>query len=486
MPNERSADGVHPGRRPGRDDLEALAAIVGPGAVSVDAGDRAAYGTDRAVGPWTADAGAVVRPKTLVEVRAVVRCCEQRGLPIVPSGGRTGLVGGAVATAGEVVVSLDRMRAVLDVDPRARTVRCEAGATVAAVDEAARAHGLFYPVDFAAKGTAQVGGTIATNAGGVRVVRYGSTRSWVRGLVLVTGGGRVLRLGRGLVKDNTGYALEHLVVGAEGTLGIVVEATLGLAVPPRAVAVGVVGAASVEALLGLYERLSSARCTVSAFECFDEACLGAVLRARGEIRPPLQTTAPMYGLVEIEHDGDSAEAALDALAEVLCQAQEAGEISDATMAQTPAQARALWSLRESVSEALHPRRPHKADVTLPQRAMGDFLARARALVERHVSQGELRIFGHLGDGNLHVNLLPPRDADLPASALAVFDEALYGLVSDLGGSLSAEHGVGLLKRPYLSLRRTPEELALMRAVKAAFDPAGVFNPGKLLPDAGAS
>ncbi|RMG94140.1 MAG: FAD-binding oxidoreductase [Deltaproteobacteria bacterium] len=462
--------------------LEALEGVVGPEGLSVDPADLDFYGRDRAVGPWPVRAGAVVRPATVEAVSEVVRVCEARGVGIVPSGGRTGLAGAAVAPAGEVVLSVERMRGVLAVDPVARTVRCRAGTTVAEVDAAAREHGLFYPVDFAAKGTAQVGGTIATNAGGVRVVRYGPTRAWVRGIVAVTGGGEVLELGRGLVKDNTGYALEQLFVGAEGTLGIVVEATLGLAVPPASTCVAVVGARDVPALLTLYRRLGTVGLRISAFECFDAGCLGAVLEARGQGTPPLATEAPIYGLVEVEADAVAeATAVQDALVEALCDAQEDGVVVDATVAQTAAQARALWSLRESVSEALHPRRPHKSDVTIPQSNMPRFLDELGDVVARHVPEGELRIFGHLGDGNLHVNLLPPKGGVLLEESIEAFDAELYRLVGELGGSLSAEHGIGLLKRAYLPLRRSPVEIDLMRRIKQVFDPKGVFNPGKVFP-----
>ena len=467
-------------RSPTAEDLEALASVVGPAAVSADPADLDHYGRDRAVGPWPVRPGAVVRPGSTQEVAAVVRLCEERGLAIVPSGGRTGLVGGAVAPAGEVVLSLERMRAILDVDPAARTVRCEAGATVADVDAAAREHGLFYPVDFAAKGTAQIGGTIATNAGGVRVVRYGPTRAWVRGLCVVVGGGRVLRLGRGLVKDNTGYALEHLFVGAEGTLGVVVEAVLGLAVPPVATAVALVAAEGVVPLLDLFERAGTARLRLAAFECFDDGCLAAVLAARGLAAPPFATRAPMYGLVETE--GEDEAALVESLTDLLCTAQDEDVVADAVVAQTPAHARTLWALREAVSEALHPRGPHKSDVTVPQARMEAFLDRLRVLASEHLPGAELRIFGHLGDGNLHVNLLPSAGGRFDPARLSAFDRALYTLVGELGGSLSAEHGIGLLKREHLPLRRSPEEIEVMRRIKGVFDPAGVFNPGKLLPE----
>jgi FAD/FMN-containing dehydrogenase len=453
-----------------------------------DPDERVHYGSDRCRGGWPVAPGAVVRPADVGQVQAVVRACALHGVGIVPSGGRTGLTGAATATSGEVVLSLDRMRKVLAVDPVGRTLQCEAGVTVESVAAAAAEHGLLYPVDFAAKGSAQIGGTIATNAGGVRVIRYGSTRSWVMGMKVVLASGEVIDVGGALVKDNTGYDLRQLFIGAEGTLGIVVEATLRLCAPPAGAVVALCAAPADGAVLDVFTRVGRSGLTLAAFECFDRGCLRHVLAHRGRAGTgPFAEPSPQHVLIEIETPGAtdaSHEATVDVLAEVLAGAQEAGEITDAVLAGTPAQARDLWALREDTSESLHSHTPHKSDVTLPVAKIANFLSIWRTEVASALPECEAVVFGHVGDGNLHLNILRPANLELPTfvERCHAFNDRTYGLVRDFGGSISAEHGIGLLKRDYLHFTRSPTEIQLMRAVKSAFDPTGLLNPGKLLPD----
>ena len=463
---------------------EALEAVVGAPNVRAEADDLAYYGSDRCRGAWPVAPSLIVLPGSAQQVQDVVRTCSAHGAVIVPSGGRTGLAGGATATAGEVVVSLERMHRIHGIDTAARTLRCEAGATVEAVQIAAKARGLLYPVDFAAKGSAQIGGSIATNAGGVRVLRYGGTRAWVAGLEVVLASGERVEVGRGLVKDNTGYDLRQLFIGSEGTLGIIVGATMRLTNPPRGSVVALCAVPRDDAILVVFERLQRAF-ELSAFECIDAAGLRHVLEHAGKTGPgPFAEPAPQHVLVEVEvtATGDTAEAdTADALALVLADAQDAGEIVDAVLASTPAQAADLWSLREGISESLHRHRPHKADISVPISELTKFLAAWRVLAAQHLDDCETVIFGHVGDGNLHLNVLPPADADETdfRRRAAAFDEHSYALVEAHGGSVSAEHGIGLLKRDHLHHCRSDVEIAVMRQVKAALDPGNLFNPGKI-------
>jgi FAD/FMN-containing dehydrogenase len=381
-------------------------------------------------------------------------------------------------------VSLERMNRILEVDPAARILRCQAGASVEAVQNAAAERGLVYPVDFAAKGTAQIGGSIATNAGGVKVLRYGTTRPWVAGLRVVVASGDVIDLGGALVKDNTGYDLRQLFIGSEGTLGLIVEASMHLCSPPRGQVVALCAVPDDGRVLDLFARMQASM-LLQAFECFDQGCLAHVLAHRGAgRRGPFAEASAQHALVEVEVEGQGAQAqsdTLERLTECLADAQEAGEISDAVVAATSQQERDLWALREGVSESLHGRCPHKADVALPIAKVADFVGRWRALARQHLPGIEAVVFGHVGDGNLHLNILKPEEMPLAEfhDRCHAFDEHTYGLVQSMGGSISAEHGIGLLKRAHLHYSRTPVEIGMMRAIKQALDPEGMFNPGKI-------
>ncbi|MEX1365145.1 MAG: FAD-binding oxidoreductase [Nannocystaceae bacterium] len=465
-----------------------LTQILGTEHLIAEGDDLEFYGHDRCRGDWPVAPALVALPGSVEQVQAVVRACAAHGAAIVPSGGRTGLTGAATATGGEVVLSLERMHRILEVDPAARTLRCEAGATVEAVHHAAAEHDLLYPIDFAAKGSAHIGGSIATNAGGVKVLRYGLTRQWVQGLRVVVASGECLSLGGALVKDNTGYDLRQLFIGAEGTLGIVVEATLRLCAPPADRVVALCAVPDEARVLELFTRVQGAGLTLQAFECFDAGCLRRVLEHRGsEGRGPFDPPSPQHALIEVEvpQRGPAAlEATTDALAECLADAQEAETIIDAVLASTEHQARELWSLREDTSESLHSHHPHKSDISVPVASLPRFLAAWRERVAAELPGVEAVVFGHIGDGNLHLNLLEPpeQSPEQFGARCKAFDARSYGLVHDFGGSVSAEHGIGLLKRDHLHFSRTPAELAMMRAIKQALDPQGMFNPGKVLPD----
>ncbi|HEX3344071.1 MAG TPA: FAD-binding oxidoreductase [Polyangiaceae bacterium] len=460
--------------------FEALARMLPPATVTREPAELAEYGRDwtRVVEPAPC---AVAFPRSTDEVAVVVRLCGEHGVAVVPSGGRTGLAGGAVAAKGELVLSLARMRAMHPVDAIGGTVRVQAGVVTQAVHEHCAPHGLTWPVDFASKGSSTVGGNIATNAGGVKVIRWGLTRQWVLGLQVVLASGEVLDGASALEKNNTGLDLRQLFIGTEGTLGVVTEATLKLARVPRRLDVLLFAVDNLPGVVRLFREVRASAFTLSAYEMFTAACLARVLAHR-KLRDPLDAPASHYVLVEME---DAEEGALETWVQSLF---ERSLVRDGTLAQNGAEARALWALRESISESLSATGfPHKNDVALPIAALEVFCAALGELFARRYPGWEVCLFGHIGDGNLHVNVMKPADLEKPAFLAQVkdADRDLFDLVKAHGGSVSAEHGIGLLKKPWLAWTRSPGEIATMKAVKAALDPRGVLNPGKIFDPSGA-
>ena len=457
----------------------ALEAALPEGRLTRAGAELTEYGRD-----WTRvyepAPSAVVFPRSTAEVQAVMRVASAYGLPVVPSGGRTGLAGGAVAKDGELVVSLERMSRIHAVDPIGATVRVEAGAVTEAVHRAAAHHGLTWPVDFASKGSSQIGGNLATNAGGVKVIRYGLTRQWVLGLTVVTAQGEVLELGGALEKDNTGPDLRQLFIGSEGTLGIITEAVLKLAPLPGRQDVFLFAVESLAAVLEVFRAARRGPFTLSAFEMFTDRCLARVARHRG-LRSPLETEATHYVLVEVEApDQDALDGWMMALVEDEL-------VLDGTRAASSEQAAHLWSLREGISESLSGTGlPHKNDIALPIAGLAAFCAELETLMASRYPDFELCLFGHIGDGNLHVNVMKPdrMDKDAFLARTHEADGALMALVQLHGGSVSAEHGIGLLKREWLPFSRSPQELTLFRALKATLDPGGILNPGKVFAPGG--
>ncbi len=348
-------------------------------------------------------------------------------------------------------------------------------APLEAVHAAAREHGLIYPVDFAARGSCSIGGNIATNAGGIRVIRYGNTREWIAGLKVVAGNGELLELNRGLIKNSSGYDLRHLTIGSEGTLGIVVEATLRLTDPPPPSQVMLLALPDMAALMQVF-ALFRARLKLQAFEFFTDVALRHVL-AHGAQRA-IDGDYPFYVVTEFDAPD---EAAQDAALAAFEQGVNDGWIADGVIAQSEAQAAALWRLREGITESLAPRKPYKNDISLRIGALPPFLEEIQALLSREYPHFEVVWFGHIGDGNLHINVLKPdglADADFIAQCEQV-TKLLSSALQRHGGSISAEHGIGLVKKPYLEGTRSAAEIALMRGVKQVFDPRGILNPGKL-------
>ncbi|MGD0526089.1 MAG: FAD-binding oxidoreductase [Polyangiaceae bacterium] len=454
--------------------FEALAQALPEGGLTRDAAELVEYGRDwtRVVEPAPC---AVAFPRSTEEVARVVRLSGEHGVAVVPSGGRTGLAGGAVAGKGELVLSLAKMRAMHPVDGVGGTVRVQAGAVTQAVHEHCAPHGLTWPVDFASKGSSTVGGNIATNAGGVKVIRWGLTRQWVLGLQVVLASGEVLDGASALEKNNTGLDLRQLFIGTEGTLGVVTEATLKLARLPRHLDVLLFAVDDLPGVVRLFREVRSSPFALSAYEMFTAACLARVLAHR-KLRDPLDAPASHYVLVELE---DAEDAALEAWVQTLF---ERSLVKDGTLAQSSTEARDLWALRESISESLSATGfPHKNDIALPIAALEAFCAALGALFARRYPGWEVCLFGHIGDGNLHVNVMKP-DGDDKADFLARVknaDRDMFDLVKAHGGSVSAEHGIGLLKKPWLGWSRSGAEIAAMKAVKKALDPGGVLNPGKI-------
>jgi FAD/FMN-containing dehydrogenase len=467
------------------DELNArLRAIVGAAHVLEAEADMDPFLSDWR-GRYHGRARAVVLPRDTAEVAAVVAACAQAGVAMVPQGGNTGLCGGAtpLGDGAAVVISLARMNRVRAVDPDNDTLTVEAGCTLAAVQEAAQAAGRMFPLSLASEGSCRIGGNLSTNAGGVQVLRYGNTRDLVLGLEVVLPDGRVWDGLRGLRKDNTGYDLKQLFIGAEGTLGIVTAAVLKLfpAIRSRATAwVAVPDPRAAVRLLGMLRAACGDR--VSAFEIVGRTALGLVLRHIPGARDPLAGAPAWTVLVELSDP--AVDAPLDdQLQAVLGEAFAQGLAGDAALAASGAQAQALWALREDISEAQRIEGVSiKHDVSVPVSRIPDFLERAGEALAARWPDVRVVAFGHIGDGNLHYNL-SKSVADDNAAFVARTPEVnriVHDLVCELGGSISAEHGLGQLKREEVLRYKPALEMELMRRVKQAFDPAGLMNPGKVL------
>lgn len=418
---------------------------------------------------------AVVFPESVEEVVALVQLANADGFALVPSGGRTGLSGGAVAGNGEVVVSFDRMNQILEFSEADRLVRCQAGVVTQTLQAFAAEKGLYYPVDFASAGSSQLGGNISTNAGGIKVIRYGLTRDWVAGLKVVTGSGEVIDCNHGLIKNATGYDLRHLFIGAEGTLGLVLEAEMRLAKAPAPQHVMVLGVPAFPDILKVLGTFQSGL-TLSAFEFFSEMALTKVLAHR-QLQRPLAEPVPFYALVEFD-EGD-----LESAMSLFEQTVAAGWVTDGVLSQSEGQARDLWALREGISESIASYMPYKNDLSVRISMMPAFIEEVDALVAASYPDFEVCWYGHIGDGNLHLNILKPDNlsADAFYERCHAISPKIFEAVRARDGSISAEHGVGLLKRDFLGFTRSAEDMALMARLKQVFDPNQVMNPGKLLP-----
>ena len=463
-----------------------LAALLGPAHV-LTGPDLAAYCSDW-TGHYTARPLAVARPADTGEVAACLRLASAHRVPVVPVGGRTGLVGGAMTTGG-LMLSLERMNRIREIRAPARIAIVEAGVVLAHLHEAAAAQGLYFPLWFGARGSAMVGGALSTNAGGSNVLRYGSTRALCLGLEVVLADGRVLDLMSALHKDNSGYDLRDLFIGAEGTLGVITAAVMKLVPAPRAHATATLALRSLADALALLNRLQGATGgTVEAFEYMPAAYLRRLAEARPDISLPFATIPAVTILVEIaataprdtspQPDGSLPIVTLleDTLAAMLAN----GTLLDAVIAQSEAQRRAMWQRRELAAEITFARKPFfEMDIALPLDRIETFFTQVEARLQALDAGAESLSVAHLGDGNVHFAVYPSRDD--PALEDSVIN-AVEDVVQALGGSFSAEHGVGLMKLASMARRKDRVALDVMRTLKASLDPGNLMNPGKVLPD----
>jgi D-lactate dehydrogenase (cytochrome) len=424
----------------------------------------------------------VLRPGSVAEVAEILKLANVTGTPVVPQGGNTGLVGGQTPLNNEIVLSLTRLDRIREVDPTSNTMTCEAGVTLQRAREAAAAADRLYPQLLPSEGTCTIGGNLSTNAGGTAALAHGIARSHVLGIEVALADGRILNNLNKLKKDNTGYDLKNLFIGAEGTLGVITAAVLRLVPRPRAVETAFVGVPSPEAALALLTiATQSAGVGVTSYELMMRLGLEVVMRHAAGCRDPLAQSHPWYVLIELSSQAKSG--LRDVMEDVLAQGLQQGLVTDATIADSLEQAKAFWRVREMMGEAQrHAGGSIKHDVSVPVAAVPEFLKEADAAVTALIPGARPLPFGHLGDGNIHYNVVQPVDAD-KADFLSRWDEvnaAVFAVVRKYGGSISAEHGIGVMKRDLLPSVKDPVALELMHALKRMLDPKGILNPGKVL------
>lgn len=443
-----------------------------PGFFSQEAGDLEHYGKD-----WTKtflpQARAVAFPRSTNEVSKLLKLCSELKIAVVPSGGRTGLSGGAMATNGELVLSLTRMNKIGKIDLLSLTADVEAGAVTEAIHHHAEEYDLTWPVDFGSKGSSTVGGNISTNAGGINVIRYGMTRHWVLGLTVVLMSGEILKLNGSLEKNNAGLDLKHLFIGSEGTLGVVTEAILKLTPIELNTKLFFFGVKDHAKVFELLESCRKQRFELHAFEAFSANCFEATTSLH-KIHSPFTSQHAEYVLVEIKNQ--DCDTWLEQIFgnEIVDEGVEASSQEDA---------KRFWKTRETISESLSVRgHLHTSDISVPIPSMKAFLHEWEEIFSRKYSAWELFVFGHFGDGNLHIHALKPADmsADEFLKQNHVVEKDLYSLVQKFNGSVSAEHGVGLLKKDDIGYTRVPNEVAILKSLKKLFDPQGLLNPGKVI------
>ncbi|MFY7781644.1 MAG: FAD-binding oxidoreductase [Tagaea sp.] len=466
-------------------EFDRLRALLGPkGWLETDA-DIAPYEKEER-GLFKGKAAAVARPADTNEVAEVLKICNAARIGVVPQSGNTGLVGGGVpdASGRQIVLSLARLDRVRGLDAANDTISVEAGVILADIQKRAAEAGRLFPLSLAAEGTCRIGGNLSTNAGGINVLRYGMARDLVLGLEVVLADGRVLDAMKGLRKDNTGYDLKQIFLGAEGTLGIVTAAVLKLFPAPREIETCLVAVPDPKAAIELLGRAKNeSGGNVQAFELTQRRLIDYVLAHIPGTSDPLAERHDWYALIEFA-SGDLGGALKTMVERLLERAMEDGLVLDAAIASSEQQRKALWKLRESMTEAQKPEGASiKHDVSVPVSSVPEFLAEATALCEAMVPGARVCAFGHAGDGNIHFNISRPtdwRDADFQARRKEM-NAAVHGIVGRMRGSISAEHGVGILKRDDLPRYKDPTAIELMRTLKAAFDPNNILNPGKVVP-----
>jgi D-lactate dehydrogenase (cytochrome) len=461
--------------------LARFAAIVGEKYAITDPLDQAPYLIEMR-DMFRGHTPMVLRPASVVEVAEILKLAGETQTPIVPQGGNTGLVGGQTPLNNEMVLSLTRLDRIREVDPTSNTITCEAGVTLQRARQAAAAVDRLYPQLLPSEGTCTIGGNLSTNAGGTAALAYGVARSHVLGIEVVLADGRVLHDLNKLKKDNTGYDLKNLFIGAEGTLGVITAAVLRLVPRPRSVETAFIGVPSPEAALALLTiAADSAAGGVTSYELMPRAGMEIVLHHADGCRDPLATAHPWYVLIELSSQRKNG--LREVMEDVLAQGSEQGLVIDATIAESLEQVKAFWRIREMFGEAQrHAGGSIKHDVSVPVAAVPAFLKDAHAAVTALIPDARPLPFGHLGDGNIHYNVSQPIGAD-KADFLKRWDEmnaAVFAVVKKYGGSISAEHGIGVLKRDLLPSVKDPVALDLMRSLKRMLDPKGILNPGKVL------
>lgn len=451
--------------------LEQLAQFLGQDQIKTSADDIVHYGRDwlKIISP---KALAVIFPKNTEEVAKIVQICRDHRQAIVVSGGRTGLSGGALAHQNELILSLERMNKILGFNEDDLSVDLESGVVTEELQSFANSYSCLFPVDFSSKGSSQIGGNLATNAGGLHVLRYGNIRNWTTGLEVVTGAGEVLELNRGLMKNATGYDLRHLFIGSEGSLGIITKATMRLTRLPKEKSLFLLGCSSWNNVLKILSRFQKTS-SLSAFEVFDHKCLEKVIQ-KTDLEQPLGAPQALYALIEIE----GIDSSIDDLLDEILKDQLA---LDGIQAQNSQQFKNLWSYRENISEAISDAQPYKNDVSVRISKIPEFISAFEILIRRNYSEFEVLWFGHIGDGNLHLNILKPSDWPIEKfqDHCRKVSDLLFETLQKLGGSISAEHGIGLFKKDFLHYSRSQEEIRLMKEIKKVFDPDGILNPGKI-------
>jgi FAD/FMN-containing dehydrogenase len=466
---------------PGPAFLDALSARLGPGRVSSDASDLAGHLVEERK-LYRGQALALVRPRTTEEVSAVAAECNRAGVPLVVHSGNTGLVGGGVPFGG-IVLSTERLDRVRELDAVNATITVEAGCILKSVNDAANAADLTFPLSLPSEGSCRIGGNLGTNAGGTGVLRYGNARDLVLGLEVVLADGRVWNGLKGLRKDNSGYDLKHLFVGSEGTLGIITAAVLKLFPKPHAKTTAFIACPTARSALDTFARLrQGAGDTLTAFELLPRFAIDIVMKhGRGAVRP-LAGDHAWYALVGLSSPDREADLQ-GRLETVLGGAIEVGLVEDATIGSSEAQNRALWHLREALSEAQGAEGGSiKHDVSVPVSRVADFIETASAACEAAMPGVRVLPFGHVGDGNIHFNLAQPIGMDRAAflGEWERFNRIVHDIVASMNGSIAAEHGIGLIKRDELTRYKDPVALELMRTLKQALDPANILNPGKVV------
>ena len=464
--------------------LDRFAAIVGDKHVSRDPAELAPHLVENR-GLYHGASPMLLKPGSVEEVSAILKLASETGTAIVPQTGNTGLVGGQTPREGgsDIILSLERMNRIRDIDPVGNTMVVDGGCILADVHKAAAEHGRMFPLSLGSEGSCRIAGNLSTNAGGTAVLAYGNMRQLCLGLEVVLPTGEIWNGLRRLKKDNTGYDLRDLFIGAEGTLGVITGAVLKLFPQPLGHQVAFAGLQSVDEALTLFKNASSLCGTaLTGFELMPRIGVEFTVRNIPGVRDPLETVHPWYVLIDIS-TSDSAETAERMMMTLLEQGYEAGLIQDATIASSEAQQKAIWHMRESMSDAQKPEGGSiKHDVSVPVVQIPQFMAEAEKAVMAALPGARICAFGHMGDGNIHYNISQPVGADKEEfiGRWHEMNKIVHGLVLHHGGSISAEHGIGQLKRDELASIRSDIEMDLMRRIKTAFDPAGVMNPGKVL------